>query len=87
MDKLVIRGGRRISGTITASGSKNTSLPIIAATLLTGTGTFYLHHIPDLRDIMTFTHLLQHLGSEIAFSDNTLKISSGNVKSIQAPPE
>jgi len=87
MDKLVIRGGRRISGTITASGSKNTSLPIIAATLLTGTGTFYLHHIPDLRDIMTFTHLLQHLGSEIAFSDNTLKISSGNVKSIQAPYE
>ena len=87
MDKLVIRGGRRISGSITASGSKNTSLPIIAATLLTGTGTFYLHHIPDLRDIMTFTHLLQHLGSEIAFSDNTLKISSGNVKSIQAPYE
>ncbi|MCX6177983.1 MAG: UDP-N-acetylglucosamine 1-carboxyvinyltransferase [Chlorobiales bacterium] len=87
MDKLVIRGGTRISGSITASGSKNTSLPIIAATLLTGNGTFILRHIPNLRDIMTFTKLLQHLGSEIDFSDNTMKIFSANVQSIQAPYE
>ncbi|MEI6692609.1 MAG: UDP-N-acetylglucosamine 1-carboxyvinyltransferase [Chlorobium sp.] len=87
MDKLVIRGGRRISGSITASGSKNTSLPIIAATLLTGNGNFTLHHIPDLKDILTFTQLLHHLGVETSFSDNTLKVSSLNVKSIQAPYE
>ncbi len=87
MDKLVIRGGHRISGHITASGSKNTSLPIIAATLLTGDGTFALHRIPDLQDITTFSQLLRHLGAEITFSDNTLQISSQNVKSIQAPYE
>ncbi len=87
MDKLVIRGGRRISGSITASGSKNTSLPIIAATLLTGNGTFSLHRIPDLKDISTFTQLLRHLGAETAFSGNTLQISSQNVKSVQAPYE
>ncbi|TLU82498.1 MAG: UDP-N-acetylglucosamine 1-carboxyvinyltransferase [Chlorobium sp.] len=87
MDKLVIRGGHRISGNITASGSKNTSLPIIAATLLTGDGTFSLHRIPDLQDITTFSQLLRHLGSEITFSDNTLQISNRNVKNIQAPYE
>lgn len=87
MDKLVIRGGRRISGTITASGSKNTSLPIIAATLLTGKGTFFLHRIPDLKDILTFTQLLHHLGAETSFSGNTLKVSTHDVKSIQAPYE
>ena len=87
MDKLVIRGGRRISGTITASGSKNTSLPIIAATLLTGTGTFTLHRIPDLKDILTFTQLLHHLGVETSFSDNTLKVSTQHLQSIQAPYE
>ncbi len=87
MDKLVIRGGHRISGNITASGSKNTSLPIIAATLLTGNGTFTLHRIPDLQDISTFTQLLRHLGAETAFSGNTLQISSQNVESIQAPYE
>ena len=87
MDKLVIRGGRRITGCITASGSKNTSLPIIAATLLTGNGTFVLHHIPDLKDILTFTQLLHHLGAETSFSGNTLTVSSRNVKSLQAPYE
>jgi UDP-N-acetylglucosamine 1-carboxyvinyltransferase len=87
MDKLVIKGGRRLSGSITASGSKNTSLPIIAATLLTGDGTFTLHHIPDLKDIMTFTHLLHHLGAETSFEGNTLNISSSNVESLQAPYE
>ena len=87
MDKLVIRGGHRISGCITASGSKNTSLPIIAATLLTGNGSFTLHHIPDLKDILTFTQLLHHLGAETSFSDNILKVSSRNVESLQAPYE
>ena len=87
MDKLVIRGGCRISGSVTASGSKNTSLPIIAATLLTGNGTFTLHHIPDLKDILTFTQLLHHLGVETSFSGNTLKVSCGHVESLQAPYE
>ncbi len=87
MDKLVIKGGHRISGNITASGSKNTSLPIIAATLLTGNGTFTLHRIPDLKDITTFTQLLRQLGAETAFSGNTLQISSQNVTNVQAPYE
>jgi UDP-N-acetylglucosamine 1-carboxyvinyltransferase len=87
MDKLVIRGGRQLKGTVTASGSKNSSLPIIASTLLTGKGTFTLHHIPDLQDIKTFTQLLQHLGAETTFSDNTLRVSTENVASIQAPYE
>jgi len=87
MDKLVIRGGRKISGSINASGSKNSSLPIIAATLLAGNGTFTLHNIPDLQDITTFTQLLNHLGAETTFSDNTLKVSSRNVESLQAPYE
>ncbi|MEI8033743.1 MAG: UDP-N-acetylglucosamine 1-carboxyvinyltransferase [Chlorobiaceae bacterium] len=87
MDKLVIRGGRRLSGTVTASGSKNSSLPVIASTLLAGEGTFTLHHIPDLQDIKTFTQLLHHLGAETSFSENTLKVSTGSVQSMLAPYE
>jgi len=87
MDKLVIRGGRRISGSVTASGSKNSSLPIIASTLLTGNGTFTLHRIPDLKDIKTFSQLLHHLGAETSFADNTLKVTTGKVTSILAPYE
>ncbi|MEI6847578.1 MAG: UDP-N-acetylglucosamine 1-carboxyvinyltransferase [Chlorobiaceae bacterium] len=87
MDKIVIRGGNRITGNVTASGSKNSSLPIIASTLLSGNGTFILHHIPDLQDIITFTQLLHHLGAETTFSNNTLKVSSRNVSSLKAPYE
>ncbi|NTW57223.1 MAG: UDP-N-acetylglucosamine 1-carboxyvinyltransferase [Chlorobiaceae bacterium] len=87
MDKLVIQGGRRLSGSVTASGSKNSSLPIIAATLLTGNGTFVLNNIPDLQDIKTFTQLLNHLGAETRFAGNTMEISTSNVKNVQAPYE
>ncbi|MBM3422294.1 MAG: UDP-N-acetylglucosamine 1-carboxyvinyltransferase [Chlorobi bacterium] len=87
MDKLVIRGGNRLSGRVTASGSKNSSLPVIAATLLVGEGRFTLHRIPDLQDIRTFTGLLDHLGTETSFSDNTLTVSAENVESILAPYE
>ncbi len=52
-----------------------------------GNGTFTLHHIPDLKDIMTFTQLLHHLGAETNFAGNTLRVSSRNVKSLQAPYE
>ncbi|KUL27124.1 UDP-N-acetylglucosamine 1-carboxyvinyltransferase [Chlorobium limicola] len=87
MDKLVIRGGRRLIGSVTASGSKNSSLPVIAATLLSGNGTFTLHRIPDLQDISTFTQLINHLGAQTSFSDNTLTVSTGNVESLLAPYE
>lgn len=87
MDKLVIRGGRRLNGSVTASGSKNSSLPVIAATLLSGNGTFTLHRIPDLQDISTFTQLINHLGAQTSFSDNTLTVSTGNVESLLAPYE
>lgn len=87
MDKLVIRGGNRLSGRVAASGSKNSSLPVIAATLLVGEGRFTLHRIPDLQDIRTFTGLLDHLGTETSFSGNTLTVAAGNVESILAPYE
>jgi UDP-N-acetylglucosamine 1-carboxyvinyltransferase len=87
MDKLVIRGGKKISGTIAASGSKNSALPVIAATLLTPDGSFAIDRIPDLKDVRTFIQLLDYLGAEVSFENNLLKVSSGHLKSIEAPYE
>ena len=87
MDKLVIRGGKRLSGTIAASGSKNSALPVIAATLLAPEGVFTINRIPDLKDVRTFNQLLEHLGAEISFSDNVLRVSTANLKNIEAPYE
>jgi len=87
MDKLVIRGGKRIIGTIAASGSKNSALPVIAATLLTPDGSFAIDRIPDLKDVRTFIQLLDYLGAEVSFENNRLKVSSDHLKSIEAPYE
>jgi UDP-N-acetylglucosamine 1-carboxyvinyltransferase len=87
MDKLVIRGGNRLAGTLRASGSKNSALPIIAATLLAPEGTFEIHRIPDLQDIRTFSRLLAHLGAEVCFDSNILKVSTSRLQSVEAPYE
>ena len=87
MDKLVIRGGKRISGTIAASGSKNSALPVIAATLLAPEGTFTINRIPDLQDVRTFGHLLEYLGAKLSFENNVLRVSTADLKSIEAPYE
>ena len=87
MDKLVIRGGNRISGTIAASGSKNSALPVIAATLLTPDGTFTINRIPDLQDVRTFSTLLEYLGATVSFENNVLRVSTDRLKSIEAPYE
>ncbi len=64
MDKLVIRGGNPLLGTIRISGAKNAALPAMAAALLTG-DTVILENIPQVRDIETERRLLSAMGAEV----------------------
>jgi len=64
MEKLEIKGGRKISGTITISGSKNATLPILAATILTNKKVI-IKNIPIVRDVETMTNLLSAIGSSV----------------------
>jgi len=83
MDKIVIRGGTPLSGTVHVSGSKNAALPIITAALLTdGWNTF--HNIPDLVDIESIKNLLRTLGVEVTGRD-PVKINAGNCSCHEAP--
>jgi len=66
MQKLEIKGGRKISGTITISGSKNATLPILAATILTNKKVT-IKNIPIVKDVMTMMELLSTIGSSIKF--------------------
>ena len=61
VERLVIRGGRRLTGTVLISGAKNAALPILAATLLTE-GKSILHRVPNLRDIRMMQDILHGLG-------------------------
>src|SRR5271169_5060406 len=64
MDKLVIRGGNPLVGTIRVSGAKNAALPAMAAALLTE-DTVVLENIPQVRDIITERNLLAAMGAEV----------------------
>ena len=68
MEKLEIIGGKKLQGSINISGSKNASLPILAATILANKVT--LNNVPQVKDIDTMTELLTSLGSKIYINKN-----------------
>ena len=79
MEKLEIIGGKKLQGSINISGSKNASLPILAATILVNKVT--LNNIPQVKDIDTMVELLTSLGSKIYINKNKKKIKIHNYKS------
>ena len=79
MEKLEIIGGKKLQGSINISGSKNASLPILAATILLDKVT--LNNIPQVKDIDTMIELLTSLGSKIYINKNKKKIKIHNYKS------
>ena len=79
MEKLEIIGGKKLQGSINISGSKNASLPILAATILVNKVT--LNNVPQVKDIDTMTELLTSLGSKIYINKNKKKIKIHNYKS------
>ncbi len=74
MEKFVIEGGRPLKGEIRVSGSKNATLPILAATLLTD-GVCEIRNVPKLRDTWTMCKLLRTLGKTVEISGNKVTIS------------
>ena len=75
MQKLEVFGANKLKGQIKISGSKNASLPILAATLLSKKKVF-LKNLPRVKDIETMVSLLQSLGSKINFTNNNLVIDN-----------
>ena len=68
MDKLLIRGGRRLNGTVTISGAKNAALPDLCAALLTAE-PMSLHNVPRLQDVSTMLKLLRNMGCGAAWDE------------------
>ena len=84
MEKLLIKGGKSLSGKISCSGAKNAALPMIAATIMCD-DKVVLKNLPYLQDITTMFELLGSMGSEILLDENMdFTISSANLKDIEA---
>jgi len=83
MDKLIVHGGAALRGTINISGSKNASLPILAATILTGEPCI-IRHVPDVSDTNYMIQILSALGADVERSSGTVRITCEDI-SAQAP--
>ena len=85
MDKLVIRGGTPIRGSVRISGSKNAALPILATTLLTASELRF-SNVPHLRDISTMLRLLASMGARVEQgADGVVTARSDAVTDFSAP--
>ena len=82
MQKLEIKGGKKISGTIAISGSKNATLPILAATILTEK-KITIKNIPIVNDVETMVTLLSNIGSYIKLNKKEKKIEIINYKALR----
>jgi len=95
MDKFVIEGGRKLSGTVRIQASKNAVLPILAASLLVEKGETKIEGVPDLADVDTMLKVLQKLGAKVqSFADDNFRgspskkrvvINAEHLKSYEAP--
>ncbi len=79
MDKILVHGGQPLSGTVKISGSKNSALPILAATLLTKEQCV-IHHVPDLSDIHYMLQILASLGAEVERASGTVTVKAETIK-------
>ena len=84
MDKIVVEGGKRLTGTVAISGAKNAALPILVSALLTD-GMCTFTNVPDLQDIRSILLLLESLGARVVADGHTIKIDAATLAASEAP--
>ena len=87
MDKLLIRGGKRLDGKIAVSGAKNAALPVLAGTLLSAEPV-RISNVPQLKDVATTIMLLQSMGVKATFDEKlNVEVDASEVGKPVAPYE
>ncbi len=86
MSKLLVTGRQKLSGEVCVQGAKNSSLPILAATILTK-GENTIHNCPELSDIEASIGILRYLGCDVKRYNKTLLIKSDGVNRSEIPDE
>lgn len=87
MDKIIVRGGKRLSGTVKIEGAKNAVLPVIAASLLASDGKIILKDVPTLSDVFTINEVLRNLNAKVTFINNEVHIDAKDPLKTEAPFE
>ncbi len=86
MSSYIIKGGSRLEGTVKISGSKNASLPIIAATIL-NKGITTLYNVPNIQDTQMMYEIIKLLGGKVQKKKNKVIINTTNINKYEIPDE
>ncbi|NHI98564.1 UDP-N-acetylglucosamine 1-carboxyvinyltransferase [Lactococcus garvieae] len=85
MDKIIVKGGNtRLKGTVEIEGAKNAVLPLLAATLLPSEGEIILRNVPILSDVYMMNNLVDHLGVDLEFSEESKTVHAQAAAKIKA---
>lgn len=89
MDKIIIRGGQRLTGKVRVHGAKNAVLPIIAASILAENEESIIHEVPGLDDVYTICEVIKALGLNIKYDSQSeqLRVDASNLVTTEAPYE
>ncbi|TKC16950.1 UDP-N-acetylglucosamine 1-carboxyvinyltransferase [Robertmurraya kyonggiensis] len=87
MEKIIVRGGRRLSGSVKVEGAKNAVLPVIAATLLASDGKSVIRDVPTLSDVYTINEVLRYLNADVTFKNNEVTVDASRELKVEAPFE
>ncbi|HBI03496.1 MAG TPA: UDP-N-acetylglucosamine 1-carboxyvinyltransferase, partial [Paenibacillaceae bacterium] len=89
MDKIIIRGGQRLTGKVRVHGAKNAVLPIIAASILAENGESTIYEVPGLDDVYTISEVIKALNVNINYDPQSevLRVDASKLNSTEAPYE
>lgn len=87
MSKIIVRGGKPLTGSVRVNGAKNAVLPIMAASILGLEGESIIHDVPPLDDVKTMQQVLASLGAELEYHNEKVRIRVDKVTSTEASQE
>ncbi|AJY74553.1 UDP-N-acetylglucosamine 1-carboxyvinyltransferase [Paenibacillus beijingensis] len=87
MSKIIVRGGRKLKGTVRVHGAKNAVLPILAASLLATEGESVICDVPLLDDVLTIKQVIETLGAKASYEGEKMTVSASELISCEAPYE
>lgn len=86
MSNYIIEGGKRLEGVVKISGSKNSSLPILAATILNA-GKTTLYNVPNIHDTKMMFKILEELGAKVEKKNGKVKIDTSKIEKFEIPQD
>jgi UDP-N-acetylglucosamine 1-carboxyvinyltransferase len=87
MEKIIVRGGHQLNGTVKVEGAKNAVLPVLAASLIASEGKSVITEVPELADVYTINQVLSNMNAEVHFDNNTVTVDASKKLKTEAPFE